>query len=223
MRLRLLLVSVFAVTACSPAPAEPVLPEPVPIQESSSSAMPAVTASSSSSLDETVFIPGEAPLEDYEQRVTKKPFGMKITKGTSPVQPERFSGYHTGTDFEILPGEEDETIGVQAICDGPVKLARDVDGYGGVMVQSCEIGGETVTVLYGHIAFTLSSIQLTPGTMLMTGRTFATLGQGFTPETDGERKHLHLSIHKGTAAALAGYVQTEQELEAWIDPMTVLR
>ena len=101
-------------------------------------------------------------------------------------------------------------------------VARQADGYGGVMVQSCVIDGETVTVLYGHLAFTLSSIQIIPGTHLEAGQTFATLGTAFSNETDGERQHLHLSIHKGTAAVLAGYVQTEKELDAWIDPMTIL-
>jgi hypothetical protein len=162
------------------------------------------------------------PLRDFAERVTKKPFGIKIDKKTSPVQPERFAGYHTGTDFEMLPGEEDAVMPVQAICTGPVVVARQADGYGGVMVQSCVIDGETVTVLYGHIAFTLSSIQIEPGTHLEAGRTFATLGKAYSDETDGERRHLHLSIHKGTAAVLAGYVQTEKELDAWIDPMTIL-
>lgn len=44
------------------------------------------------------------PLTDAAARITKKPFGIFITPQNSPVQPERFSGFHTGTDFEILPG-----------------------------------------------------------------------------------------------------------------------
>jgi murein DD-endopeptidase MepM/ murein hydrolase activator NlpD len=163
-----------------------------------------------------------APLKNFATRVTKKPFGIQITKADSPVQPERFAGYHTGTDFEMLPGEEEAMLPVQAICTGPVLVARQADGYGGVMVQSCVIDGEAVTVLYGHLAFTLSSIQIIPGTHLEAGQTFATLGTAFSDETDGERQHLHLGIHKGTAAVLAGYVQTEKELDAWIDPMTIL-
>lgn len=163
-----------------------------------------------------------APLKNFATRVTKKSFGIHITKADSPVQPERFAGYHTGTDFEMLPGEEEAMMPIQAICTGPVVVARQADGYGGVMVQSCVIDGEAVTVLYGHLAFTLSSIQIIPGTHLEAGQTFATLGTAFSDETDGERRHLHLSIHKGTAAVLAGYVQTEKELDAWIDPMTIL-
>ncbi|MGE5392302.1 MAG: hypothetical protein ACM3NH_00970 [Candidatus Saccharibacteria bacterium] len=39
------------------------------------------------------------PLADWQERVTKKPFGIFVSPGHSPVDPERFRGYHTGTDF----------------------------------------------------------------------------------------------------------------------------
>ena len=38
-------------------------------------------------------------------RITKKPFGIFITTQNSPVQPERFSGYHTGVDVEYKDAE----------------------------------------------------------------------------------------------------------------------
>lgn len=70
------------------------------------------------------------PLEKYEERVTKKPFGIHITKTNSPVSPERFSGYHSGVDFEILPGEEDTDVEVRAICTGPLVMKKRATGYG---------------------------------------------------------------------------------------------
>src|SRR3989338_10346295 len=45
------------------------------------------------------------PLDNSSERVTKKPFGKYITPADSPVQPERFSGYHTGADFEVFSNE----------------------------------------------------------------------------------------------------------------------
>ena len=36
------------------------------------------------------------PISNPLERIIKKPFGIKINPANSPVQPERFSGYHTG-------------------------------------------------------------------------------------------------------------------------------
>ncbi|NTU99252.1 hypothetical protein HGA64_04600 [Candidatus Falkowbacteria bacterium] len=44
-----------------------------------------------------VFVP---PISDALSRVTKKPFGIKVSPKNSSVSPERFTGYHTGVDFE---------------------------------------------------------------------------------------------------------------------------
>ena len=162
------------------------------------------------------------PLSNAHDRITKKPFGIFITPETSPVSPERFHGYHAGTDFEILPDEEDADVVVSAMCDGPVIVSRMVNGYGGVLIQKCtleEVG--LVTVLYGHLA--LNSMKHEIGTNLTAGQSIGVLGVGFTAETDGERKHLHLSVHRGEAIEYRGYVQSEAELQAWIDPMTLLR
>jgi hypothetical protein len=43
------------------------------------------------------------------------------------------------------------------------------------------------------------------------------LGKGFSSETDNARKHLHLGIHKGKGINYRGYVNTQAELESWID------
>jgi hypothetical protein len=160
------------------------------------------------------------PLADAQARVTKKPFGIRVSPSDSPVQPERFVGYHSGVDFEIKAGEEDQSLPVTAICAGEVKLVKWVSGYGGLLITSCEINKEAVTVLYGHLS--LASITKKLGESVQVGEQVATLGQGFSRETDGERKHLHLGIHRGTATVLAGYVATEQQLAQWLDPVKLI-
>lgn len=155
------------------------------------------------------------PLERAIERITKKPFGIFITPQNSPVQPERFSGYHTGTDFEILPGEENLEVAVFSICDGKIIYRNAVNGYGEVIIQRCVIKGETVTVLYGHISLAKSPAQINAG--YKKGDQIAILGKGYSVETGGERKHLHLGIHKGTAIELRGYVQNQSELSGWLD------
>ena len=51
-----------------------------------------------------------SPIDDALSRVTKKPYGLKISPQDSPVKPERFNGIHTGADFEIFSGEEEKDI-----------------------------------------------------------------------------------------------------------------
>lgn len=156
-----------------------------------------------------------APIDRVKERISKKPFGMYITRATSPVQPEKFTGYHTGVDFETLADEQKTDVPIHAICSGPLVLKKYATGYGGVAVQSCTIDAKAVTVVYGHVR--LSSIQATGGTKFAAGDVIGVLGTGSSTETDGERKHLHLGIHKGTAINIKGYVQTKSELDQWID------
>jgi len=199
------LIALFLLTACAASPPSRVPPNP---QENRSS------AGVSSAL---VPAPWVAPLP--LDRVTLKPFGIFVEPGRSPVSPERFRGYHTGADFEALPGETD--VSVRAACSGPIVLKRWVSGYGGVVVERCDFNGSPVAVLYGHLR--ISSVTLLVGDTLTSGQSFAVLGKGGSTETDGEREHLHLAIHRGSAVELKGYVQKEAELSAWIDPLTVLR
>ena len=156
-----------------------------------------------------------------DERVTKKPFGIFITPDDSPVQPERFRGYHTGADYELLPDEAARDLTVRAVCDGTVVLAQHVNGYGGVVVQRCTHRGEPITALYGHLA--LTSVQAIPGTELQAGDAIGSLGEGYGAETDGERTHLHLAFHRGSTVELRGYVQDAATLDAWIDPAILLR
>ena len=161
------------------------------------------------------------PLTNSLARITKKPFGIYITPQTSPVQPEKFRGYHTGADFEIFDDEIDKEVPVSAVCAGPLLLKRTATGYGGVAVQACQLEGNDVTVVYGHLKF--SSISPKIGDQIEQGQKLGILGKGYSTETDGERKHLHLSIHKGKSVVLLGYVQNKNELNNWLDPAIYLK
>ena len=151
------------------------------------------------------------------ERITKKPFGIHINDPQrSPVQPERFRGYHTGTDFETFSDEADIDVPVHAICTGPLLAKRIATGYGGVAVQSCTLDEQSVTVVYGHLR--LSSIGASVGETLKESERLGVLGTGYSEETGDERKHLHLGIYRGTTADIRGYVASKQELDQWIDP-----
>ncbi len=156
------------------------------------------------------------PLDQSAKRVTKKPFSLLIDRATSPVQPERFSGYHTGVDFETFSSEEMTDVAVQAICSGDILTKRQASGYGGVLVTSCLIDGEEVTIVYGHLR--LSSITVRVGERVVVGDQLGLLGTGGSSETDGERKHLHLAIHRGPTPNILGYVSSRADLSNWLDP-----
>jgi murein DD-endopeptidase MepM/ murein hydrolase activator NlpD len=158
----------------------------------------------------------QSPLERAGERVTKKPFGIFITPQTSPVQPEKFSGFHTGTDFEIFPEELDIDIPVRSVCSGKLELKKYATGYGGVAVQSCALDNRPITVIYGHLK--LASISAKVGDNLNVGDTIGILGKAYSSETSGERKHLHLGFYKEAAIDYRGYVQNQSELSNWIDP-----
>ena len=176
----------------------------------------AIAGATAASVDKTLAPPLLVPpLPDSAARITKKPFGLKVSPGHSPVSPERFSGYHTGTDFESFPDEQDKDVVVSAVCSGPLLEKRRASGYGGIAVQRCDLGGRVVTVVYGHLV--LSRISPAVGTELAAGTPFAVLGQGHSYDTDGERKHLHLGIHLGAQINIKGYVATRAELGQWLD------
>ena len=154
-----------------------------------------------------------APLERIAERVTKKPFGIF-------VEEERFTGYHTGTDFEIFSGEQQQNITVSTICGGQLRSKELAGGYGGVVLQDCIRESQPLTVLYGHLR--LQSIAHNNGDYLLPGQALGVLGTAYSTETDGERAHLHLGILKGTVTNLAGYVSQQSQLSPWINPVTIL-
>ena len=163
--------------------------------------------------------PSDSPLflmERAEERVTKKPFGLYVTPSDSPVDLERFLGYHTGVDFEVFDDELDVDISIYAICEGEIRFVDWVSGYGGVLIQQCELNPDApMTVLYGHLD--VESIPHQVGDVLFVGDRLGVLGEGFTNETDGERKHLHLAIHRGKDLEFRGYVQDPKALDSWFD------
>ncbi len=161
------------------------------------------------------------PIGRAKERVTKKPFGIKVSPNNSPVQPEKFSGYHTGVDFETFPEEQNIDVPIYAICDGQLVLKKIATGYGGVVVERCDFNGQPITVIYGHLRFT--SIMTTVGSTIKKGGKLAVLGTGYSTETSGERKHLHLGIHKGSTISILGYVQSPSQLSAWINFADYLR
>lgn len=161
-----------------------------------------------------------APISNARARITKKPFGLYVSPKNSPVSSERFTGYHTGVDFETFANEQTADVPVYAVCTGTLMYTNRVSGYGGVAIELCILNGQPVTVLYGHLDFAsiMSSVKDTP---LAAGQKLAVLGKGYSTQTDGERKHLHLSIHKGTALELRGYMQNKNDLSAWLDFATL--
>lgn len=162
----------------------------------------------------------KAPVSRAGERVTKKPFGLRVAPGLSPVDPERFTGWHVGLDLELLPGETEDGVAVSAACGGEVLYRNWVKGYGGVLVQRCRAGGEDVTVLYGHVLLTDGAPAL--GARLEPGQAFAVLGKGFSEQTDGERPHLHFSVHRGRALELRGYAEDTARMAGWMDPAGML-
>ena len=158
----------------------------------------------------------QPPIIRAGERVAKKPFGIFITPKNSPVQPERFYGYHSGSDFEVFSEELNLDVEVKAICSGELKMKKTASGYGGLAVEACEINGGPITVIYGHLK--LSSIAANIGENINVGDTLGILGAGYSSETSGERKHLHLGIHKGADLNILGYVQNKENLSDWIDP-----
>lgn len=160
------------------------------------------------------------PIDGAVSRITKKSFGTYVNSKNSPVSPERFTGFHNAVDLETTLEEQNIDVGVKVLCDGKLLAARTASGYGGVMVQSCTLDGQAVTVIYGHIK--PSSIAAKIGDQLKAGDFLANLGDAYSNETDGERKHLHLGIHKGTGMNILGYVQSKSELSGWLDPVKYL-
>ncbi len=155
------------------------------------------------------------PLEKAGERITKKPFGIFVSPIDSPVSPERFSGYHNAVDYEVFEDEKEAAVPIMAVCGGELLEKRDVAGYGGLAIQECLFESQPVVVYYGHLH--LASIKQEVGSYLLPGEQFAVLGQGFSSETDGERKHFHLGVSKGEKIDIRGYVQNKSELENWLD------
>lgn len=180
----------------------------------SSTSIPIETASTTPVQSQTAG-PFSLPISNALNRITKKPFGIYVSPGHSPVDPERFTGYHTGVDFETTPAEQNIDVPVYAICTGKILISQFGSGYGGMVVESCTLNNNPITVVYGHIR--LTSVSTKVGGTINSGSLLANLGTGYSSETDGERKHLHLGIHKSSTPNTSGYVANKSSLVNWID------
>lgn len=157
------------------------------------------------------------PIEQFAEQATKKLFGTYITPATSPIQPERFSGYHTGVDVETTEAQQAEDVPIFALADGTLSLKKIASGYGGVIGLNFSFQGKPYTAIYGHVR--LSSVTLGIGESILAGEQLGVLGTGFSDETDGERKHLHFGLIPGDDPVLLGYVNSQTELNEWVDPV----
>lgn len=158
------------------------------------------------------------PVTGFKSRITKKPFGTYITPKNSPVQPEQFTGYHTGVDIEYEDINED--VPIYAITNGTVVSSGFVNGYGGVISIKHQINGQTYIAVYGHLD---PESLISNNSPVTAGQKIGILGDGYTSETDGERKHLHFSLRLGNNINLAGYVKSSSELNNWIDPQNIIK
>ena len=156
------------------------------------------------------------PVANFKARVTKKPFGIYSTPQNSPIQPERFTGYHTGADAEY---EDAKTaVPVFAVNDGKITFSQYASGYGGVFILETEMNEKKHSVLYGHIR--PASLPRV-GTTFSKGQQIALLGTGYSNETNGERRHLHFAILTDTRLDIKGYVSKKADLSGWINPLSL--
>lgn len=162
------------------------------------------------------------PLPNTLSRLTPLHFGLYVTPDpeNNPIDPpERFTGFHVATDFEIFETELGADVPVYAICDGKIVYSGYAEGYGGLVIQRCSINREEATVLYGHM-----KLEGLPeeGTTIKSKTTIGLLADAYSYESGYNRKHLHLGIRKGKKLDFRGYVQREDDLQNYIDPMSVL-
>ncbi|HOX40920.1 MAG TPA: M23 family metallopeptidase [bacterium] len=158
------------------------------------------------------------PIRGIPERVTKKTYGTYVTPENSPVTPERFTGFHTGIDVEY--GDVAGDVPIYAIAPGEVIVSRWAQGYGGVIVINHDIGNQKILALYGHLK--MNSIPRV-GQRAATNDQVGILGDAYSTDTDNERKHLHFGIIRGDQINLLGYVQNQEELSGWEDPIVWLK
>lgn len=163
------------------------------------------------------------PMTNYASRIKYKNFGTYIDENfyeKSPkIFPTHFYGYHAAIDLEVTPEEEKLNIPVYTVTTGKILYIGDVEGYGGIVIQQID---SSHTALYGHIK--LSSIILNVGDTVKAGQRICDLGNGFSVETAGERKHLHFAIHKGLDLYFLGHEPTVEVLSAqWENPTKFLQ
>ncbi len=158
-----------------------------------------------------------APIEGFATRNTKKNFGLYVTPANSPVSPEKFTGFHTGVDIEYSDVARD--VPVKAVAAGTVKVARFIDGYGGVVGIEHDWQDKKLFVLYGHLD---PKSLVKENAIVAQGDTIGILGDKSADETDNERKHLHFAVRRTQETNLRGYVTSAEALRDWYNPYDLI-
>lgn len=210
----------YTIKSRQPAPAASITP-------SSSIISPQTSTTVSDSLPITSSTPETAttvyyPMTRYTERITNRWYDKQITAADRDPLPcgYPFTGYHTGDDLEVFPEELTTKTPVYAIAAGTVQSVGTLNGYGGLIVITHVIDGQTVTAYYGHI--NTSNTTIKEGDKVTAGQRITDLGDNCSTQTDGERKHLHFAIHNGSAIDVRGYADSQQEIAAWINPKEFL-
>lgn len=166
------------------------------------------------------------PVEDYYRNQTVKGFGVLVDEAFHVARRDlfpdngfrnQFTGYHAGADIEFHEAADaDRPVPVTAIADGQVVYVGSVAGYGGLIIVRHD-APEPVTSLYGHVRLADRTVET--GQRVAAGHRLAYLGESFTADTSGARKHLHFGIHKGPAVDVEGHEPTPARLNAeWYNP-----
>jgi murein DD-endopeptidase MepM/ murein hydrolase activator NlpD len=177
----------------------------------------------------TSFLPVHAagdwyyPIGHFATRESDKKFDQYIDKkfylGRESTFPHQFIGYHAAIDLEISPSERNLPVPVYAVAPGKIVYAASVAGYGGLILE--QLAGTGDTALYGHVK--LTGLTFNIGDNVSGGRQLTELGDAFSLQTDGERKHLHFGIYKGTDLYFRGYETSQDVINTrWLNPTTYL-
>jgi murein DD-endopeptidase MepM/ murein hydrolase activator NlpD len=158
-----------------------------------------------------------APIEGFTTRNTKKNFGLYVTPNNSPISPEKFTGYHTGVDIEY--GDVTTDVPVKAVAAGTVKVARFIDGYGGLVGIEHDWNDKKLFVVYGHLdpkSLVKENVPVAQGDIV------GVLGDKSADETDNERKHLHFGVRRSADTNLRGYSTSAESLRDWFNPYDLI-
>ncbi len=165
------------------------------------------------------------PMDKYKERITVKNFGTFIDsnfyKGKEKLFPHnKFYGYHAAVDLDTDKEEKNINVPVYAVHSGTIVYVGSLDGYGGVILERLQ--GEERTALYGHVK--ISNLGIEIGDEIKPGQIITYLGDEFSKETSGERKHLHFGIYKGADLYFHGHESSQLVLlKKWEDPTEYLK
>ena len=164
-------------------------------------------------------------MDKSDQRQLYKSFGQNITSefytNKRDLFPNTFLGYHAGVDLESFDNEKADKVlvPVYAITNGTIIYKGNLKGYGGVILL--RLNGINNVALYGHVKL---PAELNVNDKITVGTKLTHLGDNFSSETSGERKHLHFAILKGSDLYFRGHEPNEFNLnKQWEDPIKFLQ